>query len=630
MSIIQKTTNLELTQFTGSLEHSGLYGFYNSDMLKIDTWSYQLQTIVENAASVVAGYNDRVTALEDWQTTVNYTLNDYGSRLIAIEDVIATVSTANIDDLRARMDALEAKVAANTDGIDICKTDISELAQRMSTAEQKLIDDDNAISGLTGRVTALENCCDEVRETLSDHNLRITNNANDIATLTSRVGVDENNIAANAADISILATQTAQNTSDIADLKSDFAELDPQSQLEVVRQVSINKENIEALQTVQQSQASSISNLATRLTGDEATISSNTGRIAQLESDIAQVQDWNSRITAAEETASAADATATQAASDVASLATDVQGIDTRVQDTETAIGDWNTVYPTVPIERAFTAFRNGYNAHVIESTAKITALESTVGDANGGLVKDVADLQGADTGLGNRVSAIETQIGNTTMTTTAQTLTGSIEEVHVAANGLTSRVNTLEGAVGDSTSGLVKDVTDLQTTVGDSSSGLVKKVDDLETTVGDSSSGLVKDVSDIESIVGDSNAGLVKDVADLQNDVGHLANYSTNEVAIGKWIDGKTIYRKVLTGNTLPNDDAVLITNVETLVNYYGSQFYTAGNIWYHFPYCRGTGQVEIRPELYEDVHELRMQRSSVASTTKYKWIFEYTKYSD
>jgi len=79
-------------------------------------------------------------------------------------------------------------------------------------------------------------------------------------------------------------------------------------------------------------------------------------------------------------------------------------------------------------------------------------ALGKTVGDGNGGLVKDVADLH--------------------------QT-------------------------VGDSTGGLVKDVTDLDTVVGDSSSGLVKDVTDLDKVVGDSTSGLVKDVADLKATAG-------------------------------------------------------------------------------------------------------------------------------
>ena len=107
-----------------------------------------------------------------------------------------------------------------------------------------------------------------------------------------------------------------------------------------------------------------------------------------------------------------------------------------------------------------------------------IDALETTVGDANSGLVKDVDDLQ----------------------TTVGDANSGLVKDV--ADN--TTDISALETTVGDSTSGLVKDVDDLQTTVGDSTSGLVKDVDDLQTTVGDSNSGLVKDVADLQTASAD------------------------------------------------------------------------------------------------------------------------------
>lgn len=73
----------------------------------------------------------------------------------------------------------------------------------------------------------------------------------------------------------------------------------------------------------------------------------------------------------------------------------------------------------------------------------------------------------------------------------------------------LSQRVTALETTVGDSTSGLVKDVNDLETTVGDSTAGLVhdvstmsSSVSSLQTTVGDNNSGLVKDVNDLETTI--------------------------------------------------------------------------------------------------------------------------------
>lgn len=126
------------------------------------------------------------------------------------------------------------------------------------------------------------------------------------------------------------------------------------------------------------------------------------------------------------------------------------------------------------------------YSQLIADYDARIQALETTVGDASSGLVKDVDDLQ--------------------------------------------SDVGALQATVGDSSSGLVKDVTDLQTTVGDASSGLVKDVDDLQT-----------DNAYLMPTVGDASSGLVKDVADLQNAISGLHSYWVTPEEYGAVGDGVT-----------------------------------------------------------------------------------------
>lgn len=96
--------------------------------------------------------------------------------------------------------------------------------------------------------------------------------------------------------------------------------------------------------------------------------------------------------------------------------------------------------------------------------------------------------------------------------------------------------ISTLEATVGDNTEGLVKDVADLKVAVGDNESGLVKDVTDLQTNV-----------SNLDTIVGDSESGLVKDVADLSSAIDESTSYSSNEIVVGTWINGKPLYRKVI-----------------------------------------------------------------------------------
>ena len=100
-----------------------------------------------------------------------------------------------------------------------------------------------------------------------------------------------------------------------------------------------------------------------------------------------------------------------------------------------------NNVASTSYVQGAYNVLGTALNA--IDD--RVDNLETTVGDANGGLVKKVADLESSTENVGT----------------------------------------------------MADDISDLKTAVGDSNSGLTKKVADLETTVGDSNSGLVKAVAD-------------------------------------------------------------------------------------------------------------------------------------
>lgn len=104
---------------------------------------------------------------------------------------------------------------------------------------------------------------------------------------------------------------------------------------------------------------------------------------------------------------------------------------------------------------------------------------------------------------------------------------------------------------------------------------------------------------------------------------------YSLEEKQIGTWIDGKKIYRKTITGSTLPANGSTLITNVDSVVNAYGEQLYQ-NTIWYHFPIL--TANEDIRWELYNTDNTIRACIASYIynNVSAYKWTFEYTKVTD
>lgn len=431
MSIIERTTKLELTQYSGSSVKAQFYANYNSDMQKIDggyatldeaingeeglgarvsALETSITTIDEKADNAVSiandakttaeGFDTRVTTLEGkvsdletWAGGVDTTLEAYDGRLDAIEDVIATVSTANINDLIARMDALEQKVDANTQSIDTLNDNLISAVNRIVDLETGLGTTNANLNALAGRVTLLEGCCEEVRTTLADHNTRINKNASDISALDARMTRDETNIAGNASDIVILATQNSTQADQIDDLYSKYNALDPASPSSLISRVTTLEGVVgdTPLQTTAQTVTAAINELYEHAT--------------DVDADEVDYDNTNSGL-----------------------VATDVQGA---IDEVVGSIGS---------------------------EDARVEALETTVGGAGSGLVKDVGDLQ-------TSVGTLETTVGDNNA-------------------GLVKDVADLGVTVGDNSAGLVKDVSDLQTTVGDATAGLVKDVADLQTDV--------------------------------------------------------------------------------------------------------------------------------------------------
>lgn len=554
MSIIERTPKLDLTQYEGSSVKAQFYANYNSDMQKIDGGYATLDEAINgeeglgarvsaletsvtaidekadnaistanDAKTTAEGFDTRVTTLEGkvsdletWAGGVDTTLEAYDGRLDAIEEVIETVSTANINDLIARMDALEQKVDANTQSIDTLNDNVISAVNRIVDLEAGLGTTNANLNSLAGRVTLLEDCCSSVRETLTDHNTRINKNASDISALDARLTRDETNIAGNASDITILATQNNTQSQQIDDLYNKYNALDPTSPTNLYSRVQTLEDTMgdSPLQTVAQTVTGAINELF--------------GHATDVDADEVDYDNTNSGL-----------------------IASDVQGAIDEV------------------------------SGNVDVDSARIGALETTVGGAGSGLVKDVSDLQ--------------------------------------------TDVGALETTVGDSNAGLVKDVADLQTTVGDSSAGLVKDVADLGTTVGDSTAGLVKDVADVQEVIptGASASNKLATAEDL------LDVYSTTEQRIGTWIDGKPLYRQVLSGDTIPADGATLLSNVAFCVKVAGMTLYDPGNVWFDFPYYDPTNAKNQRVDFNPTTHEVHYLGART-DVSKYCWIAIYTKTTD
>lgn len=104
---------------------------------------------------------------------------------------------------------------------------------------------------------------------------------------------------------------------------------------------------------------------------------------------------------------------------------------------------------------------------------------------------------------------------------------------------------------------------------------------------------------------------------------------YSTNETVIGKWIDGKPLYRKVVQGKITSSTQSLFVVNenVETMVYLYGYDI--AGNYNWSFNYAQGTSTYKsIFYNKGTDTVEFRSNTNSSGET--FTVIMEYTKTTD
>ena len=128
-------------------------------------------------------------------------------------------------------------------------------------------------------------------------------------------------------------------------------------------------------------------------------------------------------------------------------------------------------------------------------------------------------------------------------------------------------------------------------------------------------------------SLTQDQYNSILNRLSALENGANKNENYSLEEQVIGKWIDGKNIYKKTITGSTLPQNGETLISNVDNVIDAYGEQLYK-NTIWFQFPYIYGSEI--LRWELYNTDNTLRAKMTGINNTTAYKWTFEYTKTTD
>lgn len=171
MAIYNQTNFLKLTKYSG--QRSELQTVITEDNEKIDTFT----------------------------SSIN-------ERMEAVEDVIETVSTANIDALTERVDALEHKVNAQGEQLDTLNTLLDEHTE-------DLADHESRIKALEESQAVQDELIAELETATADLKTQQDINTSSISALETRLTADEVLINANAEDITILAQQVQTNAENI-------------------------------------------------------------------------------------------------------------------------------------------------------------------------------------------------------------------------------------------------------------------------------------------------------------------------------------------------------------------------------------------------------------------------------
>lgn len=129
--------------------------------------------------------------------------------------------------------------------------------------------------------------------------------------------------------------------------------------------------------------------------------------------------------------------------------------------------------------------------------------------------------------------------------------------------------------------------------------------------------------------------ANTANDLNTLDETLGELTvkttEWYTGEEVIGKWIDNRTLYRKIINTGSLPNsankEVAHGISNLRRVVNLHGYAFRASDSVTLPLPYA---STVELTVRLVADGSNIRVTTSSDRTNyTESYVIVEYTKTS-
>lgn len=156
---LSSTNNYHLLTYTGQVRPPALYMQLNHNTEIVDRELQSLNDIVDSARNV----GDRVFSLEEWRSVATSTIARHGVELenhrASLDSVEADLRGIHTDmaSQDMRLEALEDDMSkVNLEGVELLRTQIATNANDIQALELRMTDDEERISGNTGRIEALE------------------------------------------------------------------------------------------------------------------------------------------------------------------------------------------------------------------------------------------------------------------------------------------------------------------------------------------------------------------------------------------------------------------------------------------------------------------------------------------
>lgn len=139
--------------------------------------------------------------------------------------------------------------------------------------------------------------------------------------------------------------------------------------------------------------------------------------------------------------------------------------------------------------------------------------------------------------------------------------------------------------------------------------------------------------IGDLSNLSTTSKSNIVNAINEVNQNQINSNTYSTTETIVGKWIDNKPIYRKVIDFGYLTNNSlksvSLNISNLDKIVYYTGIANEDNSEVCFTLPSCRGANtQLEIA--MYINNDGVNIETYSDRSSFYAYVIVEYTKTTD